>query len=144
MPSAVFVGPKGAGRARRRPRAAYRVKAVNSCFEQKLPIGCAAGGPRRTFAHGVPVLPTAQERLDEGAGNRPCDLPPADRIQNQLSNFRVAMRQIVAENAIPDYDLQLVEEPEDTENTGKRGRKSTKAKVVIRRRSKVAGQLAMD
>lgn len=65
-------------------------------------------------------------------------------FQNQLSNFRVAMRQIVAENAIPDYDLQLVEEPEDTENTGKRGRKSTKAKVVIRRRSKVAGQLAMD
>lgn len=65
-------------------------------------------------------------------------------FQNQLSNFRAAMREIVAENAIPDYDLDLVEEPDDTENTGKRGRKSTKAKVVIRRRPAVAPMLAAD
>lgn len=65
-------------------------------------------------------------------------------FQNQLSNFRVTMRQIVVENAIPDHDVQLVEEREDTENTGKCGRKSTKAKVVIGRRSKVTGRLAMD
>lgn len=59
-------------------------------------------------------------------------------FQNQLSNFRVAMRDIVAENTIPDYDLKLVEEAEDTENTVKRGRKTTKAKVVIRRRVSLA------
>lgn len=55
-------------------------------------------------------------------------------FQNQLSNFRAAMRQIVDENAIPDYDLELVEEAQATENTGKRGRKTSKAKVVIRPR----------
>ncbi len=55
-------------------------------------------------------------------------------FQNQLSNFRVAMRQIVAENAIPDYDLELIEVAKDAESTGKRGPKTTKASVVIRRR----------
>lgn len=60
-------------------------------------------------------------------------------FQNQLSNFRSAMRQIVEENAIPDYRLELVEEAQGTENTGKRGRKTTNAKVVIRRRLSLAG-----
>lgn len=61
-------------------------------------------------------------------------------FQNQLSNFRTAMRQIAEENAIPDYSLELVEEePDAAENSGKRGRKTSNIKVVIRRRS--AGSL---
>ncbi|WP_159982092.1 MULTISPECIES: replication initiator protein A [unclassified Novosphingobium] len=56
-------------------------------------------------------------------------------FQNQLSNFRAAMRQIVAENAIPDYHVDMVEEEDDAENAGKRGRKSMKAKIVIRPRA---------
>jgi plasmid replication initiation protein len=63
-------------------------------------------------------------------------------FQNQLSNFRTAMRQIVAENAIPDYRLELMEEAQDTGNTAKRGRKTTNAKVVIRRRGTLAGPVA--
>ena len=62
-------------------------------------------------------------------------------FQNQLANFRTAMRQIVAENAIPDYHMELVEVMDDVENQGKRGRRSTKAKVIIRRRVASAGQL---
>jgi len=60
-------------------------------------------------------------------------------FQNQLSNFRAAMREIVAQNTIPDYDLRLVEEAEDPDNSGKRGRKTTRVKVVIRRRASLAG-----
>lgn len=56
-------------------------------------------------------------------------------FQNQLSNFRAAIRQIVADNAIPDYHLELVEEAQPVETEGKRGRKTTQAKVVIRPRS---------
>ncbi len=55
-------------------------------------------------------------------------------FQNQLSNFRVAMRQIVAENAIPDYDLELIEGAKEAEIAGKRGPKTTRTSVVIRRR----------
>jgi plasmid replication initiation protein len=61
-------------------------------------------------------------------------------FQNQLSNFRTAMRQIAEENSIPDYSLELVEEePDEAENPGKRGRKTSNIKVVIRKRS--AGSL---
>lgn len=57
-------------------------------------------------------------------------------FQNQLSNFRTAMRQIAEENSIPDYSLKLVEEePDEAETAGKRGRKSNNIKVVIRKRS---------
>ncbi|WP_395337617.1 replication initiator protein A (plasmid) [Novosphingobium sp. BL-8H] len=57
-------------------------------------------------------------------------------FQNQLSNFRTAMRQIAEENSIPDYSLELVEEePDEAETAGKRGRKSNNIKVVIRKRS---------
>lgn len=57
-------------------------------------------------------------------------------FQNQLSNFRTAMRQIAEENSIPDYSIELVEEkPDEAESPGKRGRKSSNIKVVIRKRS---------
>lgn len=64
-------------------------------------------------------------------------------FQNQLANFRSAMRQIVAENAIPDFDLELIEEADDAENTGKRGRKTTKATIVIRPRREAEAQLEL-
>lgn len=57
-------------------------------------------------------------------------------FQNQLSNFRTAMRQIADENSIPDYSLELVEEEPDEEKTvAKRGRRANNIKVVIRKRS---------
>lgn len=57
-------------------------------------------------------------------------------FQNQLSNFRTAMRQIAEENSIPDYSIELVEEKlDEAEKPGKRGRKSSNIKVVIRKRS---------
>ncbi|MET0240232.1 MAG: hypothetical protein ABW184_10085 [Sphingobium sp.] len=36
-------------------------------------------------------------------------------FQNPLSNFRIAMRQIAAANAIPDYDVQLIEDLPDAD-----------------------------
>jgi hypothetical protein len=54
-------------------------------------------------------------------------------FQNQLANFRMAMRQIAAVNAVPDYDLQLVEDPAPPQG-GSRGRKTGQARVVITRR----------
>lgn len=60
-------------------------------------------------------------------------------FQNHLSNFRAAMRQIAAENTIPDYDLQMLEDgpenPETAEIGRKRGRRAAKARVIIRRRA---------
>jgi plasmid replication initiation protein len=67
-------------------------------------------------------------------------------FQNHLSNFRIAMRQIAAANAIPDYDLQLIEDLPEEDVTGeldtqaapkagrKAGRKAAKGKVIISKR----------
>jgi len=68
-------------------------------------------------------------------------------FQNPLSNFRIAMRQIAATNAIPDYDVELIEEapagasalvPEDSaamaDGPRKAGRKPARARVIITRR----------
>jgi plasmid replication initiation protein len=55
-------------------------------------------------------------------------------FQNHLANFRVAMRQIVAEDSVPDYHLQLVEGSPALTVTGTRGRKAGQAKVIITRR----------
>lgn len=56
-------------------------------------------------------------------------------FQNQIANFRAAMRQIVAANAIPDYLLELVEEVDEAEDPGRRGRKTMKVKIVINKRT---------
>jgi plasmid replication initiation protein len=53
-------------------------------------------------------------------------------FQNQLSNFRAALRQIAEADAIPDYHLRLVEEAQ--ESAGK-GRKAAKMRVIIARRA---------
>jgi plasmid replication initiation protein len=59
-------------------------------------------------------------------------------FQNPLSNFRIAMRQIAAANAIPDYDIRLIEDvaAASTSEGGPReaGRRPTTARVVITRR----------
>lgn len=74
-------------------------------------------------------------------------------FQNPLSNFRIAMRQIAATNAIPDYDVELIEEApagaptsaslpalatEDSaamaDGPRKAGRKPARARVIITRR----------
>lgn len=67
-------------------------------------------------------------------------------FQNQLANFRMAIRQIALENAVPDYDLQLIEDPTPPQG-GSRGRKTGQARVVITRRppelvSELASELA--
>ncbi|MDG2515782.1 replication initiator protein A [Sphingobium yanoikuyae] len=69
-------------------------------------------------------------------------------FQNPLSNFRIAMRQIAAANAIPDYDIQLIEDapgaapaggaPDAEEAPRKAGRRAAPARVVITRRAAVA------
>ncbi len=57
-------------------------------------------------------------------------------FQNPLSNFRIAMRQIAATNAIPDYDIQLIEDAPASEEEAPRkaGRKPSRATVIITRR----------
>lgn len=61
--------------------------------------------------------------------------------QNPLSNFRLSIKQIAASNAIPDYDLTLVEDeppsPSPAPAGRGRGRRANPARVVIARR--VAG-----
>jgi Replication initiator protein A len=69
-------------------------------------------------------------------------------FQNPLSNFRIAMRQIAAANAIPDYDIQLIEDapgaapaagaPDMEEAPRKAGRRAAPARVVITRRAAAA------
>jgi plasmid replication initiation protein len=55
--------------------------------------------------------------------------------QNPLANFRQAMRQITATDAIPDYRVALVEDQGGEETDGpRRGRKAAPARVVITRR----------
>ncbi|GGZ16017.1 replication initiator protein A [Novosphingobium colocasiae] len=62
-------------------------------------------------------------------------------FQNHLANFRIAVRQIAAAGAIPDYHLQLIEEapadaPVPEGEPGRRtGRKAGRAKVIITRRA---------
>ncbi|MFC0205338.1 replication initiator protein A [Novosphingobium soli] len=55
-------------------------------------------------------------------------------FQNHLANFRMAMRQIAAEDTVPDYHLQLVEAPPAPGAAGTKGRKAGRAKVIITRR----------
>jgi len=55
--------------------------------------------------------------------------------QNPLSNFKAALKQIVATDGIPDYHLELVEETETAPPAGdappRRGRRAPQARVVI-------------
>ncbi len=54
--------------------------------------------------------------------------------QNPLSNFKAALKQIVATDGIPDYHLELVEETEATpvvDAPARRGRRAPQARVVI-------------
>ena len=55
--------------------------------------------------------------------------------QNPLSNFKAALKQIVATDGIPDYHLELVEETDAAPAAGdappRRGRRAPQARVVI-------------
>lgn len=56
--------------------------------------------------------------------------------QNPLSNFKAALKQIVATDGIPDYHLELVEETEAApagDAPPRRGRRAPQARVVITR-----------
>ena len=70
-------------------------------------------------------------------------------FQNPLSNFRIAMRQITAANAIPDYDIQMIEDasavvaPETDGTPRKAGRRPIPARVVITRRASPALEAAV-
>ena len=55
-------------------------------------------------------------------------------FQNPLSNFRIAMRQIAAANAIPDYDISLIEDAPAEDGPRKVGRRPAKARVILSRR----------
>ncbi|PSO09745.1 RepA family protein [Sphingobium sp. AEW4] len=59
-------------------------------------------------------------------------------FQNPLSNFRIAMRQLAASNAIPDYAVCLIEDapaPPPGEGEERRaGRRPARARVIITRR----------
>lgn len=55
-------------------------------------------------------------------------------FQNPLANFRIAMRQAAAANAIPDYHLELIEDPSEEPAVGGRGRKAVPGKVIITKR----------
>jgi len=64
-------------------------------------------------------------------------------FQNPLSNFRIAMRQIAAANAIPGYDIALIEDaPAAVVEDGPRkaGRRSAAARVIITRRALLASE----
>lgn len=54
--------------------------------------------------------------------------------QNPLANFRAALRHIAGTDAIPDYDVELVEKDAPAESGG-RGRKANPVSVVITRRT---------
>ncbi|WP_022684323.1 replication initiator protein A [Sphingobium bisphenolivorans] len=62
-------------------------------------------------------------------------------FQNPLSNFRIAMRQVVAANSIPDYDVQLIEDAPGDDGPRKVGRRPAKARVIITRRPELAVEL---
>ncbi|KQM62012.1 RepA family protein [Sphingomonas sp. Leaf17] len=57
--------------------------------------------------------------------------------QNPLANFRTALKQIAGTDAIPDYDLTLIEGDVPTESAG-RGRRAVPVNVVITRRAPAA------
>ncbi|MEH3158281.1 MAG: replication initiator protein A [Sphingomonas taxi] len=61
--------------------------------------------------------------------------------QNPLSNFKAALKQIVATDGIPDYHLELVEEteaaPVEEGAAPRRGRRAPQARVVITPRSQM-------
>ena len=60
--------------------------------------------------------------------------------QNPLSNFKAALKQIVATDGIPDYHLELVEETEPApaaDAPARRGRRAPQARVVITPRGPV-------
>jgi hypothetical protein len=69
-------------------------------------------------------------------------------FQNPLSNFRIAMRQIAAANAIPDYDIQTIDDSSATslskteDAPRKAGRRPTPARVTITRRAASALEAA--
>ncbi len=69
-------------------------------------------------------------------------------FQNPLSNFRIAMRQIAAANAIPDYDIALIEDVPAVatveDGPRKAGRRPTMARVVITRRTSLAIETTAD
>ncbi len=55
--------------------------------------------------------------------------------QNPLANFRNALKQIAATDLIPDYRLDLIEQPLDmTDLTPRRGRRANPVQVVLTRR----------
>lgn len=62
-------------------------------------------------------------------------------FQNPLSNFRIAMRQIAAADAIPDYNIRLIEDaptaavPDSEDAPRKAGRRPSSARIVITRRA---------
>lgn len=59
-------------------------------------------------------------------------------FQNPLSNFRIAMRQLAGANAIPDYNIELIEDapapPPAAGEERRVGRRPAKARVIITRR----------
>jgi plasmid replication initiation protein len=63
-------------------------------------------------------------------------------FQNPLANFRMAMKQIAAEDTVPDYHLELIEDPPSMAATGIRGRKAGRAKVIITKRPEPLKDLA--
>lgn len=65
-------------------------------------------------------------------------------FQNPLSNFRIAMRQIAAANAIPDYDISLIEDAPADDGPRKVGRRPAKARVIITRRPQLGPELMIE
>ncbi|WP_404482650.1 replication initiator protein A [Novosphingobium sp. BL-52-GroH] len=63
-------------------------------------------------------------------------------FQNSLANFRMAMKRIAAEDTVPDYHLELIEDPPSMAATGIRGRNSGRAKVIITKRPEPLEDLA--
>ena len=65
-------------------------------------------------------------------------------FQNPLSNFRIAMRQIAAANAIPDYDINLIEDAPADDGPRKVGRRPAKARVILSHRPQLGPELMIE
>ena len=65
-------------------------------------------------------------------------------FQNPLSNFRIAMRQIASANAIPDYDISLIEDAPAEDGPRKVGRRPAKARVILSRRPQSGPELMIE